>query len=109
MSELVIGAAALAGAAPVVWTVARFALRPFLRARSTAGRRRRPGKVAAGVRHAVRERSRLLAIRAEAEADYQAELAALHRTHTGRLAQIDAQLRAIDHGIAPQPLRDDAD
>ena len=32
MAEVLIGAAALAAAAPVVWTVARCALRPFLRA-----------------------------------------------------------------------------
>ena len=72
-------------------------------------RRRRPGKVAAKILRVVRERRRLLAIRAEIEADYQAELAELHRVYVQHVAQIDAQLRDIDHGLAPQPPRDEAD
>ena len=35
MSEWFIGAVALLVAAPVVWTIARLALRPFLRERGT--------------------------------------------------------------------------
>ena len=37
MAEVLIGAAALAAVAPVVWIVARLALMPFLRVRSTEG------------------------------------------------------------------------
>ena len=69
---------------------------------TVSNRRRRPGKVAAKV---VRERRRLLAIKAELEADYQAELAELQRIHARRVAQIE--LRDVDHGLNPQPLRDD--
>ena len=46
---------------------------------------------------------------AEIEAAYQAELAELHRVYVQHVAQIDAQLRDIDHGLAPQPPRDEAD
>ena len=70
-------------------------------------RRRRSGKVAAKILRVVRERRRLLAIRAEIEAAYQAELAELHRVYVQHVGQIDAQLRDIDHGLAPQPPRDD--
>ena len=70
-------------------------------------RRRRPGKVAAKILRVVRERRRLLAIRAQIEAAYQAELAELHRVYVQHVGQIDAQLRDIDHGLAPQPPRDD--
>ena len=72
-------------------------------------RRRRPGKVAAKILRVVRERRRLLAIKAEIEAAYEAELAELHRVYVQHVAQIDAQLRDIDHGLAPQPPRDEAD
>ena len=37
MAEVLIGAAAFAVVAPLVWTVARLALRPFLRARAAEG------------------------------------------------------------------------
>ena len=70
-------------------------------------RRRRPGKVAADMVRVVRERRRLLAIRAQIEADYQTEIGALTRVHAQRMAQIDAQLRALDRGLVPEPLRDD--
>ena len=70
-------------------------------------RRRRPGKVAADVVRVVRERRRLLAIRAQIEADYQTEIGALTRVHAQRMAQIDAQLRALDRGLVPEPLRED--
>ena len=70
-------------------------------------RRRRPGKVAADVVRVVRERRRLLAIRAQIDADYQTEIGALTRVHAQRMAQIDAQLRALDRGLVPEPLRED--
>ena len=37
MAEVLIGAAALAVVAPLVWAVARLALRPLLRARAAKG------------------------------------------------------------------------
>ncbi len=71
-------------------------------ARSRRRLLRRPGKVAAKVLRVVRERRRLLAIRAQIDADYQTEIGALTRVLAQRMAQIDAQLRAL-----PEPLRDD--
>ncbi len=70
---------------------------------------RRPGTgtVAAKVLRVVRERRRLLAIRAQIDADYQTEIGALTRVLAQRMAQIDAQLRALDRGLVPEPLRDD--
>ena len=76
-------------------------------ARSRRRLLRRPGTVAAKVLRVVRERRRLLAIRAQIDADYQTEIGALTRVHAQRMAQIDAQVRAIDHGLVPEPLRDD--
>ena len=78
---------------------------PEMMPTTVSNRRRRPGKVAAKVLRVVRERRRLLAIKAELEADYQAELAELQRIHARRVAQIE--LRDVDHGLNPQPLRDD--
>ena len=37
MAEVLIGAAALAAVAPLVWALARLALRPFLGARAAKG------------------------------------------------------------------------
>ena len=62
MAEVLIGAAALVVAAPLV-----------------RSRRRRPGKVAAKVR----------------------------RVHARHVARIEAQLRDLDRGLMPQPLRED--
>ena len=85
-------------------------------------RRRRPGKVAARVTRLVAERRRLpplyhrgaahpkaalLAIRADITADYEAELAALRSDYAALVARIDAQLRDLDRGLAPRPLRDE--
>ena len=72
-------------------------------------RRRRPGKVAARVVRLVGEGRRLLAIRADITAVFEAELAALRGDYTAQVARIDAQLRDLDHGLAPAPLRDEDD
>ena len=90
MAEVPIGAAARVVAAPLV-----------------RSRRRRPGKVAAKVLRVVRERRRLLALKADLETAYQAELAELQRVHARHVARIEAQLRDLDRGLMPQPLRED--
>ncbi|MDE0227313.1 MAG: hypothetical protein OXJ62_00480 [Spirochaetaceae bacterium] len=72
-------------------------------------RRRRLGKVAARVTRLVAERRRLLAIRADITADFEAELAVLRSDYAARVARIDAQLRDLDRGLAPRPLRDEYD
>ena len=70
-------------------------------------RRRRTGEVAATVQRVVRERRRLLALKADLEIAYHAELADLQRVHERHMARIEAQLRDLDRGFMPQPLRED--
>ena len=53
------------------------------------------------------ERRRLLAIKAEIKAAYELELAELHSAYARHVARIDAQLRDLDHGLMPQPPRED--
>lgn len=72
-------------------------------------RRPRPGKVAVRVTRLVSERSRLLAIRAEITAAYEADVAELRAAYAAQVGRIDAQLRDLDRGVLPQPLRDEAD
>lgn len=112
MAEVHIGAAAVAAVAPLVWAVARLALRPFLRREGekmpqTSSRRRRraarPGKVAVHVTRLVAERSRLLAIRAELAAAFEADVAELRAAYLDQVAPIGAALRDLDRGVLPQP------
>ena len=76
---------------------------------SSRRRRRRPGKVARRVTRLVSERRRLLAVRDEITTAFEAEVAAMYAVYQGQVARIDAQLRALDRGVLPQPLRDDED
>ena len=76
---------------------------------SSRRRRRRPGKVARRVTRLVSERRRLLAIRDEITTAFEAEVAAMHAVYQGQVARIDAQLRDLDRGMQPQPLRDEDD
>ena len=75
----------------------------------TSKRRRRrsprPGKVAVHVTRMVAERSRLLAIRAEITAAFEADVAELRAAYLDQVEHIDAGLRALDRGVLP--LRDD--
>jgi len=73
---------------------------------SSRRRRRRgprPGKVAAHVTRLVAERSRLLAIRAELTAAFEADVAELRAVYLDQVEQIDAGLRDLDRGWLPQP------
>lgn len=72
-------------------------------------RRRRPGKVAVRVTRLVADRRRLLAIRADLTAGFEAELSALRSDYADQVARIDAQLRDLDHGHLPRPLDDEDD
>ena len=76
-------------------------------AQSVSSRRRRrparPGKVAAHVTRLVTERSRLLAIRAELTAEFEADVAELRAAYLDQVARIDAGLRDLDRGVLPQP------
>ena len=74
---------------------------------SSRRRRRRPGKVARRVTRLVRDRRRLLAIRDEITAAFEAEAAELHALYLGQVARIDAQLRDLDRGMPLQPRRDE--
>ena len=76
---------------------------------SSSRRRRRPGKVAARVTRLVSERRRLLAIKADIQAAYDADLAELRTIYERHTARIDAQLRELDHGLMPQPGREQSD
>ena len=69
-------------------------------------RSRRPGKVAAKVLCVVAERRRLLAIKADLQADYDRELEALRTSYAAPIARIDVQLRNLDRGLLPQPMRE---
>ena len=77
--------------------------------RTVRSRRRRPDKVAAKTKmlRVVRERRRLLALKADLETAYHAELAELQRVHARHVARIEAQLHDLDRGLMPQPLRED--
>ena len=66
-------------------------------------RRPRPGKVAVHVTRLVAERSRLLAIRADLTAAFEADVAALRAAYLDRVERIDAGLRDLDRGVLPQP------
>ena len=66
-------------------------------------RRPRPGKVAVHVTRLVTERSRLLAIRAELTAAFEADVAELRAAYLDQVARIDAGLRDLDRGVLPQP------
>ena len=72
-------------------------------------RRERPGKLAARVSRLVRERRRLLAIREQIDAAFALDMAELQRLHREHRAHIDAQLRELDHGLMPQPGREQSD
>ena len=66
-------------------------------------RRPRPGKVAVRVTRLVTERSRLLAIRAELTAAFEADVAELRAAYLDQVEHIDASLRDLDRGVRPQP------
>lgn len=72
-------------------------------------RRPRPGKVAVRLTRMVGERNRLLAIRAEITAAFEADVAELRAAWAEQVARIDTQLRGLDRGFMPQPLRDEDD
>ena len=69
----------------------------------TARNRRRPGKVAARVTRLVRERRRLIALKDDIHAAYEADADALRAEYRRHVERIDAQLRRLDHGLMPQP------
>ena len=70
---------------------------------ATARKRPRPGRVAARVTRLVRERRRLIALKDDIRAAYDADADALRAEYRLHVERIDVQLRRLDHGLMPQP------
>ena len=69
--------------------------------------KRRPGKVAMRVPRLVRERRRLLAIRADITAAYELDCAEMRAVYEDHMARIATQPRDLDRGQKPTTPRED--